>query len=164
KNDSKQFYGIYQVYNVMEEYEKQNNFKYDFIVRVRPDYIIEKNNIKIEDLHLLELNEIYSLRGSAGLDDSLEIGRRSAMEVFMKTWVYAKENKENPYFNTYLKHFPQTCMSPGNGFLSHYVLSQWMDFLKLRVIKLDIQSSYVNNFLFDNISFPDIKNELKKDI
>lgn len=37
-------------------------------------------------------------------------------------------------------------------------------FLKLRVIKLDIQSSYVNNFLFDNISFPDIKNELKKDI
>ncbi|HFJ2258788.1 TPA: sugar transferase [Campylobacter jejuni] len=161
KNDSKQFYGIYQVYNVMEEYEKQNNFKYDFIVRVRPDYIIEKNNIKIEDLHLLELNEIYSLRGSAGLDDSLEIGRRSAMEVFMKTWVYAKEN---PYFNTYLKHFPQTCMSPGNGFLSHYVLSQWMDFLKLRVIKLDIQSSYVNNFLFDNISFPDVKNELNKDI
>ncbi|MCW1552123.1 sugar transferase, partial [Campylobacter jejuni] len=73
KNDSKQFYGIYQVYNVMEEYEKQNNFKYDFIVRVRPDYI-KKNNIKIEDLHLLELNEIYSLRGSAGLDDSLEIG------------------------------------------------------------------------------------------
>lgn len=164
KNDSKQFYGIYQVYNVMEEYEKQNNFKYDFIVRVRPDYIIEKNNIKIEDLHLLELNEIYSLRGSAGLDDSLEIGRRNAMEVFMKTWIYAKENKENPCFNVCLKKFPQTCMSPGNGFLSHYVLSQWMDFLKLRVIKLDIQSSYVNNFLFDNISFPDIKNELKKDI
>ncbi|EOH3344565.1 sugar transferase, partial [Campylobacter jejuni] len=151
KNDSKQFYGIYQVYKAMEEYEKQKNFKYDFIVRVRPDYIIEKNDIKIEDLHLLELNEIYSLRGSAGLDDSLEIGRRNAMEVFMKTWIYAKENKENPYFNSNLKNYPQTCMSPGTGFLSHYILSQWVDFLKLRVIKLDIQSSYINKFLFNNI-------------
>lgn len=164
KNDSKQFYGIYQVYKAMEEYEKQKNFKYDFIVRVRPDYIIEKNDIKIEDLHLLELNEIYSLRGSAGLDDSLEIGRRNAMEVFMKTWIYAKENKENPYFNSNLKNYPQTCMSPGTGFLSHYILSQWVDFLKLRVIKLDIQSSYINKFLFNNICFPDIKNELDKDI
>ncbi|ECK2543885.1 sugar transferase, partial [Campylobacter jejuni] len=164
KNDSKIYYGIYQVYKAMEEYEKQNNFKYDFIVRVRPDYIIEKNDIKIEDLHLLELNDIYDARYFCGLDGSLQIGRRSAMEIYMKTWVYAKENKENPYFNTYLKHFPQTCMSPGNGFLSHYVLSQWTDFLKLKVVKMNIKFSHLNHFLFDNISFPDVKNELNKDI
>ncbi|EAI0024838.1 sugar transferase, partial [Campylobacter jejuni] len=164
KNDSKIYYGIYQVYKSMEEYEKQNNFKYDFIIRVRPDYVIEKNDIKIEDLHLLELNDIYDARYFCGLDGSLQIGRRNAMEIYMKTWAYAKENKENPYFNTFLKNFPQTCMSPGNGFLSHYFLSQWVDFLKLRVVKMNIKFSYLNNFLFDNISFPDVKNELNKDI
>lgn len=164
KNDSKIYYGIYKVYKAMEEYEKQNNFKYDFVVRVRPDYVIEKNDIKIEDLHLLELNDIYDTRYFCGLDGSLQIGRRNAMEIYMKTWIYAKENKENPYFNPYLKYFPQTCMSPGSGFLSHYVLSQWTDFLKLRVVKMNIKFSHLNNFLFDNISFPDIKNELDKDI
>ncbi|HDZ4994596.1 TPA: sugar transferase [Campylobacter jejuni] len=164
KNDSKIYYGIYQVYKSMEEYEKQNNFKYDFVVRVRPDYIIEKNDIKIEDLHLLELNDIYDARYFCGLDGSLQIGRRSAMEIYMKTWVYAKENKENPNFNVCLKYFPQTCMSAGTGFLSHYVLSQWTDFLKLRVVNMNIKFSHLNNFLFNNISFPDIKNELEKDI
>ncbi|HEC1890306.1 sugar transferase [Campylobacter sp. US18a] len=164
KNDSKIYYGIYQVYKAMEEYEKQNNFKYDFVVRVRPDYVIEKNDIKIEDLHLLELNDIYDTRYFCGLDGSLQIGRRSAMEIYMKTWIYARENKENPYFNVYLKYFPQTCMSSGSGFLSHYVLSQWTDFLKLRVVKMNIKFSHLNNFLFDNISFPDVKNELDKDI
>ncbi|HEF1304977.1 TPA: sugar transferase, partial [Campylobacter jejuni] len=144
-NDSKIYYGIYQVYKSMEEYEKQNNFKYDFIIRVRPDYVIEKNDIKIEDLHLLELNDIYDARYFCGLDGSLQIGRRNAMEIYMKTWAYAKENKENPYFNTFLKNFPQTCMSPGNGFLSHYFLSQWVDFLKLRVVKMNIKFSYLNN-------------------
>ncbi|ECQ6619058.1 sugar transferase, partial [Campylobacter jejuni] len=143
KNDSKIYYGIYQVYKSMEEYEKQNNFKYDFIIRVRPDYVIEKNDIKIEDLHLLELNDIYDARYFCGLDGSLQIGRRNAMEIYMKTWAYAKENKENPYFNTFLKNFPQTCMSPGNGFLSHYFLSQWVDFLKLRVVKMNIKFSYL---------------------
>ncbi|ECP6146499.1 sugar transferase [Campylobacter jejuni] len=164
KNDSKQYYGIYQVYKSMEEYEKQNNFKYDFIIRARTDFIIEKNNASIEDLHSLEANDIYSLRYSCGLGDNLEIGRRNAMENYMRTWMYVSENKENPYFNSNLKNYPQTCMSPGTGFLSHYILSQWVDFLKLRVIKLDIQSSYINKFLFNNICFPDIKNELDKDI
>ncbi|RTI79835.1 sugar transferase [Campylobacter jejuni] len=164
KNDSKIYYGIYQVYKSMEEYERQNNFKYDFVIRIRPDYIIEKNDINIEDLHSLELNEIYDMRYFCGLDGSLQIGRRNAMENYMKTWEYAKENQKNLYFNSNLKNYPQTCMSPGTGFLSHYILSQWVDFLKLKVIKMNIKFSHLNDFLFGNISFPDVKNELDKDI
>ncbi|WP_373447859.1 sugar transferase [Campylobacter bilis] len=164
QNDSKIYYGIYQVYKSMEEYEKQNNFKYDFIVRIRSDYIIVNNDIKIEDLHLLELNEIYDARYNCGIDGSLEIGRRNAMENYMKTWIYAKENKQNIYFHSCLKNFPTTCMSPGTGFLSHYILSQWVDFLKLRVIKMNIKFSHINYFLFKNICFPDVKDELNKDI
>lgn len=116
KNDSKIYYEIYQVYKSMEEYERQNNFKYDFVIRIRSDYIIETNDINIEDLHLLELNEIYDFRGIAGLDGSLQIGRRNVMENYMKTWVYAKENQKNLYFNSNLKNYPQTCMSPRTGF------------------------------------------------
>lgn len=73
-------------------------FKYDFIIRARTDYIIEKNNVNVENLHSLELNEIYSLRGSSGLGDSLEIGRRNAMENYMKTWMYVSEKKRKSLF------------------------------------------------------------------
>lgn len=38
------------------------------------------------------------------------------------------KKKENPYFDSNLKNYPRTCMSSGAGFLSHYILSQWVDF------------------------------------
>ncbi|EIZ0998506.1 sugar transferase, partial [Campylobacter coli] len=164
KNDSKIYYGIYQVYKNMEEYERQNNFKYDFVIRMRTDFSIVNNDITMEDLHLLELNEVYSARYYFGIDGSLEIGRRCAMENYMKTWLHIKENQSNPIFASCFKYFPMTCMSPGNGFLSHYILSQWFDFLKLRVVKMNISFSYISDFLFHNICFPDVRSELDKDI
>lgn len=163
KNDSKIYYGIYQVFGLLENYELLNNFKYDFIIRIRSDYKILRNCITYNDLHKLGLNEIYSARYNCGIDGSLEIGRRNAMEIYMNTWKYIPLNKNNPYFKGCFEKFPITCMST-SGFLSHYILSQWIEYLGLRVVKLDIKFSHLNQYLFENIQFPDVSRELNEDL
>ncbi|EIY6495416.1 sugar transferase [Campylobacter lari] len=163
KNDSKIYYGIYQVFRLLEEYEIQNNFKYDFIIRVRSDYKIVKNHITYDDLHKLGLNEIYSARYNCGIDGSLEIGRRSAMDTYMNTWHHISLNKNIPFFKGCFEKYPMTCMST-SGFLSHYILSQWIEYLGLRVVRLDIEFTHINHHLFENIQFPDISKELNEDL
>lgn len=51
-NNSKLNYGIFRAFELMEEYEKQNNFKYDFVIRLRPDAKY------ITNLDLKRLNEV----------------------------------------------------------------------------------------------------------
>lgn len=66
----------------MEEYEKENNIKYDYVIRIRPDCNFAEV-INIEDLLRLEVNEIYiahHLHMNGRVGDSFSCGKREAME------------------------------------------------------------------------------------
>lgn len=161
-NNSKMFYGYYQVYNVLEEYEKKEGIEYDFIIRLRPDYKLKSDSF-LTSMQQLGFNEIAMLRGVAGLGDAFEVGRKYAMQVYMNSWRYIKNNIENEFFNASFKDYPVNCMGY-NGILSHYILSDWVSFLKLRVVNLGNINSFINETTFDMIKFPDIRMELEKDL
>ena len=59
-NQIKMFYGIYASHKLAVEYENKNGFKYDYIIRARPDVaLIDK--LSFENLVNLEVDEVAGL-------------------------------------------------------------------------------------------------------
>ena len=63
---------IYQCDLLRQEYEKENNFKYDFVWRGRLDYIY-LDYIKLEDLDNLSENKVYLIKDRYAHNTKLEL-------------------------------------------------------------------------------------------
>ncbi|OEX15699.1 hypothetical protein A0M51_02680, partial [Campylobacter jejuni] len=153
---TKLYYGCFRVFELMEEYEKENNIKYDYVIRIRPDCNFAEV-INIEDLLRLEDDEIYiahHLHMNGRVSDSFSCGKRGAMEKLLLMWKRAEFNKQMQEFVSYPKKF---------DIETHMLLFRWL-----------IANNLVANTAFPYPllggsstvikDFPDITEELKKDI
>lgn len=156
-NRSKMWYGIYRNYQLLCEYERENNFKYDFIVATRPDRDHE-GQLKIESLEVLNSNEILELQGYLGPAGEKFAGPRESMRLWMSIWEYAQLNKRLFFFND----FPILKISP------HQLLHYWLIFNGIKCYPL-----YNKNFKFKDfnnslcvrgLKIPDIKQALLEDL
>lgn len=75
-----QFYKLYSGYNLLVEYEKFNNFKYDIIIRSRFDGFFEMNKI---NLHTLDINnKVFCEGNKIHMFDWWAIGNRFIMDKY----------------------------------------------------------------------------------
>ncbi|EOH0219208.1 hypothetical protein ACLJ28_000968, partial [Campylobacter coli] len=153
---TKLYYGCFRVFELMEEYEKENNIKYDYVIRIRPDCNFAEV-INIEDLLRLEVNEIYiahHLHMNGRVGDSFSCGKREAMEKLLLMWKRAEFNKQMQEFVSYPKKF---------DIETHMLLLRW-----LIVNNLVANTAFPYPLLGGSSTiirdFPDITEELKKDI
>ncbi|HEB9342879.1 TPA: hypothetical protein RZK37_001165 [Campylobacter coli] len=148
-NNSKLHYGVYKAFKLMEEYEKQNGLKYDFVIRVRPDakYI---SNLDLEKLQQLSNNELalnFFEYQSGTPKDFAVYGRRNTMEIYSKIWEYS-------FFNKAFDFFAKTPIELHN----HHVSRNWIllnDFQITQtniVEKLTGESLVANGYIMPNIS------------
>ena len=80
-----QFYKLKECFNLMCEYEKEQNLKYDMIIRCRFDCILESiydDSINLNDLDILKT--IYSPWSPGHMMDWWAIGNRYIMEKYCK--------------------------------------------------------------------------------
>ncbi|EAI4099532.1 hypothetical protein APU44_07905, partial [Campylobacter jejuni] len=153
---TKLYYGCFKVFELMEEYERECNIKYDFIIRIRPDCNFPEI-INISDLLRLNSNEIYiahHLHMNGRVSDSFSCGRREDMEKLLLMWKRAEFNKQMQEFVSYPSKF---------DIETHMLLFRWL-----------IANNLVANTAFPYPllggsstvikDFPDITEELKKDI
>ncbi|ECR2004517.1 capsular biosynthesis protein, partial [Campylobacter jejuni] len=151
-NASKIWYSNYQLLKSLVQYEAENNFQYDFIIKVRPD--VEYNiNFSIDKLEKLYINDLMikhheSLYG--GLNDNFAAGRRGAMEIYLSLWKYGFLNKSIDFF----KNFP-------NFNSAHNLLQQFCSLMKINCICLE--SNTIKNFYFVDFIPPNFTKELKLD-
>ncbi|HEB9325612.1 TPA: hypothetical protein RZK34_001648 [Campylobacter jejuni] len=151
-NVSKVWYSNYQLLKSVIQYEAENNFQYDFIIKVRPD--VEYNiNFSIDKLEKLYINDLMikhheSLYG--GLNDNFAAGRRGAMEIYLSLWKYGFLNKSIDFF----KNFP-------NFNSAHNLLQQFCSLMKINCICLE--SNTIKNFYFVDFIPPNFTKELKLD-
>jgi hypothetical protein len=77
----RQYYYINRANNMKIEYEKKNNFIYNWVIRSRADLYIEKT---IDNLSLLDNNYIYSpsTDTSGGLNDFFAFGSSKNMDIY----------------------------------------------------------------------------------
>lgn len=127
------------------EYEKTNNFKYDYIFRVRPDVGLI-GNIELGDLYKLQNNELAVDFFSYGVQDQFFYGRRNTMIEIAKVWEYCYEKN-----NTFLRSFDS----------SHYLLYIYIALKDILVVKSSFRRD-VSLAIRDNV-LPDVTKELQED-
>jgi hypothetical protein len=91
-----QFYKLYKCYNLMINYEKNNNFNYDIIIRSRFDGVLNINN----DIRSLDFNNnLYCQGDEIHLYDWCAIGNRFIMDKYCNYYLNISQNLvENIYY------------------------------------------------------------------
>ena len=88
-----QLFGIQKVNKLRKRYELENNFQYDYLIRIRPDFKF----LSEVDLTSLDKDKIYIPieQDHFGYNDRFAIGDRDLMEIYMDR------------FNFYLQQHPE---------------------------------------------------------
>ena len=105
-----QLYGIEQSYLMMENYEKENNITFDYILRVRSDVIFKEPIIL--DTFSLDKIIVPNFHFWLGINDRFAVGNREAMITYMHMYSniykisksYLKQNN-TPLFLKNAEHF-----------------------------------------------------------
>jgi len=128
-NQSKMFYKMENSFRLMMEYEKQKGFKYDFVIRVRPDLTF-LSKVSLSQLNKIEegtvLLESFT---DFGIDDQFAIGRRDTMEIFCRLWPCIKQGGSISPFEKYEK------------FCGHQLYLLWVLKNKIRLEKANVKKS-----------------------
>lgn len=86
-NQTKMFYGMYKSFELLKEYEQENNFEYDYVIRLRTDTVINTNNITVEHLELLDDSLVAVHSGSGwGISDGFFYATRNSYEKIVGIW------------------------------------------------------------------------------
>ena len=123
-NLKKMWYKICLLNELKKYDEKVNNFKYDVVIRVRPDLFILDNDI---DLTKYEYNNniIYGNITNNIFSDELNFGSSKAMDIYSELYLnfdeYNKNKIDRP--ETYLKlHMEKYKLIGNNSYIQHKLL------------------------------------------
>ena len=86
-----QINGLYEVNKMKMKYEQQNNKKYDWVIRLRPDMVFSSD---MEDLTKCDNNSIYIPCGNdhCGYNDRFAFGNSKNMDIYMNRFSLVNEN------------------------------------------------------------------------
>ena len=84
-NQFKMFALMYLCDNSLSSYEKLNNFKYDIVIHIRPDYSIS-NKIDFSYINTINDNQIMARSLFCGIDDVMFICKRQTMISVCSIW------------------------------------------------------------------------------
>ena len=154
-----QYYSFGEVYNLMEAYESRNSFKYDVVIRVRTDYII--NGIDIHDLINFKTLHVPTIKVACGnvvekILHKKNVNLTKFNESFYKTSHIARG--ENPWYDDWNLGLPRLrdhlwCYNrPGADiFIQKYWLYYFLVFIHdylnipLHIVKWPEIFSYMSN-------------------
>jgi hypothetical protein len=127
------------VFNLVKEYEKNNNMMFDYVVRLRPDLEIKSVfNWKLSDNEILTpLHDTFG-----GYNDRFAVGPRNLMEVYLNRIVYWMSENDEEFYTTQ----------------NEVNLKNYLDDKNILVRKIPIDLEYIryNDFSKTRIKITDI--------
>lgn len=148
-NQAFMLYGMHRCFELMNRYELRNNFRYDYVIRVRPDNIIF-SSLEFDKLNKINANEVAVNVYSHGIADDMFYAERNTYEKMISIWGRIKMNKG-------LNIFPQI-----PNFHPHNFLYLWMLDSGLTARRFEINRTYKQSYKFAKI--PNLKKALDKDL
>lgn len=86
-NQVKMFYGLYRSFQLVLEKESHEGFRYDYVIRLRPDTFISSSTIDHEHLHNLANDTLAVPAGSGwGVSDGFFYANRATYEKTIILW------------------------------------------------------------------------------
>ena len=140
------------VFNLVKEYEKDNNIVFDYVVRLRPDLEIKTiiNLESIDNSIQVPLEDSFG-----GYNDRFAMGPRNLMEVYMNRLDYWMSENDDETFTTH----------------NETNLKKHLDIHNISVIKMPIDLQYIRyndyskiklkitKITNDNVYFKNVTNE-----
>jgi hypothetical protein len=111
-NTNLMLYRIYETNKYTIEYEKNNNIKYDLIIRIRSDILLferlylenfKPNTIYFPIKDIFDMTNIYNL----GITDQLFISDRVGIDIISNIYMYIDKNNNINKFNKITCKFPE---------------------------------------------------------
>lgn len=143
------FYGMYRCFELMLKYEELNNFRYDYVIRIRPDNIIF-DPVDFEKLKKLNTNEVAVNIYSHGIADDMFYAERNTYEKMISIWERIR-NKNG------INIFPNI-----QNFHAHNFLYLWMLESGLIAKKFEVNRTYKQSYRFAKI--PNLMAALENDL
>lgn len=123
-NQFKMYYGIRRSFDLLESYEKSNGFKYDVIIRTRPDMFITKQ-FDGKLLDEISENSVVVNSGSVGPNDGIFYALRKDYEKIISIWDEMLLSESLSPFIMFEKYD------------SHVLLYAWLCYKKIDMINID---------------------------
>lgn len=144
------FYGIYNAFKLIEQYEYRNNFEYDYILLLRNDIALT-GSIDINKIYNIEEGEIsdyYTLWGGSGSGNFL--GKRKTMKIYASLYEKFDKLKENKFIV--------------NVYDNHEISYKFLAMHDIRLVKQIIPFNIQNEKLKTGYKIPDFSNALFQDL
>jgi hypothetical protein len=163
ENDPKLIYyqlkQIQSVFNIVEEYEKNNNMTFDYVMRLRPDLEIKSIfNWKSLGEFIITPSEDHF----RGYNDRFAIGPRNLMEIYMNRLDYWISENDDINFTTQnevnLKHYLDNHNILVNKIPIDLQYIRYNDFSKTKLKIRDITNNEVH---FTNVTDEELPIKLK---
>ncbi|MGJ7475825.1 hypothetical protein ACSFEV_18945 [Pseudomonas fulva] len=149
-NQAKMFYGIYKSHELVVEHEKANGFRYDYIVRCRPDVAL-RNKLSIDVLDKLAKAEVgMEFSPDWGPQDQVWYAQRSAALAMASLWTASVQAE-------CLSPFPRV-----NEMRAHNLILGWMTANHLQPAESPIKRNL--NLVNGQAIIPDFSKELCEDL
>ncbi|WP_086242918.1 hypothetical protein [Campylobacter devanensis] len=140
-NVCKQFYLLDKCCQIIRNYEKKHHFKYDYIIRIRPDSIPKL--LHASELLKVKSNEIaLNWMGQVEVDDRFMYGRRDEMLKFFSIYDFNKRQNFSYFLNI-------ANMGWVHGMLSNWVMLNNLSPVSMRLqapVEIKYHISYLPNF------------------
>lgn len=147
-NQVKMFYGIHRAFDMMQNFERENNFKYDYVIRVRPDLFIV-NELSIENMKSVNFSELAVSTSDVGIADGVFYATRETYESIVDIWnEIMKSNQLSPFI-----YFPK--------YDCHALLLSWMIYKGIKPTTTYLKASFTAGL--QNLKVPKLKQALFED-
>lgn len=92
-NQIKMFYGMNRVFSLLEEYERENGIRYDYVIKLRPDLII-KSGLDFSKLLELKPSDLAVPTGFYGIQDMVFYAHRDIYSQIVGIFNYMIDAKK----------------------------------------------------------------------
>ncbi|RTJ93488.1 hypothetical protein C3H43_06605 [Campylobacter jejuni] len=148
-NYYKMFYGIYQSFKLMENYEKSNGFKYDYVILFRSDYEYFGCGDQLKkEIYALAENEIIENNWYGGNGNGIFIAKRGVAEKYM----------------TYYKNISKININYTRKMNNHDGIFKQLAYEGIIVIRSKVFDYRSNTTCSEGYKLPNIHQELNNDL
>ncbi|EAL5903380.1 hypothetical protein DSE64_07640 [Campylobacter lari] len=169
-NNFKMAFNAYKVFTLLEEYEKENNIKYDFVFMIRSDsepVFSEQLNLH-DELKRLRSNEIADIVTRTGNGLGNIYGSRDVIKIYSSIYTNFKTFLTNRSLYGY-KGLDLNSIASKKDMASltlsfHDLAFRWLSYNGLIIVKGNIKFDFFNTLCLKGIKLPDFEKHLNDDL
>jgi hypothetical protein len=134
------FYKMFKCNQLKSQYEKENNFEYDIVIKYRPDLKLNRYLPSFDRWDIKEHNVVYmeaDLLPSLAIQasDKLAFGNSKAMDIYSSVWRHLRQYWESPIGKTFHTN------KIGERLMRHHIVEQQLTvgtfFADLALVRVD---------------------------